>query len=149
MVSLTSLLVLAELFSQTSQSIPKTAYLKHIDVWYIVLISCDFLIIVVLVVIENIRLRVGLSTKDYPRSLKQRFIQVTPASAAVTQKGSVDSHSPAPPYLKVNTLYKTSDTPLVEPHQLLNMVAIIFFPVVCILFVTSFFIIGFYKFSSD
>ena len=56
MVTLTSLLVLAALFTQTSQSIPKTAYLKLIDVWYIVLIIIDFLIIISVVIIENIRL---------------------------------------------------------------------------------------------
>lgn len=55
MVSLTSLLVLTGLLTQTSQTIPKTAYLKLIDVWYIVLICVDFLIIVVLVVIEGLR----------------------------------------------------------------------------------------------
>ncbi|XP_042226129.1 uncharacterized protein LOC121869070 [Homarus americanus] len=57
MVSLTSLLVLATVFTQTSQSIPKTSYLKLIDVWFVVLISEDFAIIVSLVYIEVLRLR--------------------------------------------------------------------------------------------
>ncbi|XP_042209223.1 glycine receptor subunit alpha-1-like [Homarus americanus] len=57
MVSLTSLLVLAALFTQTSQSIPKTAYLKLIDIWYVTLIITDFLIIVMLVFIENQRMQ--------------------------------------------------------------------------------------------
>lgn len=147
MVSLTSLLVLAALFSQTSQSIPKTAYLKHIDVWYIVLISYDFLIIVVLVIIENIRLRVGLSD-DSPRNLQQRFIRVTPASATCTEKESVESDPPVPPRLKVNTMYGSYGS-LIQPHQLLNMIAVIFFPIVCVIFVISFFIIGFYKSDSN
>ena len=56
MVSLTSLLVLSALFVQTSQMIPKTAYLKLIDVWYTVLIILDFTVIWNLVVIENARL---------------------------------------------------------------------------------------------
>ena len=56
MVSLTSLLVLASLFSQTSETIPKTAYLKLIDVWYIFLIVFDFLVIMDVVIIEYIRL---------------------------------------------------------------------------------------------
>ena len=56
MVSLTSLLVLASLFSQTNISIPKTAYLKLIDVWYVFLISFDFIIIVNLVIIEILRM---------------------------------------------------------------------------------------------
>nr|XP_053626951.1 uncharacterized protein LOC128684702 [Cherax quadricarinatus] len=57
MVSLTSLLVLATFFTQTSQSIPKTSYLKLIDVWFIVLIAKDFVIMVALVYIEVLRLR--------------------------------------------------------------------------------------------
>ncbi|KAG7162876.1 ligand-gated ion channel 46-like 2 [Homarus americanus] len=57
MVSLTSLLVLATFFTQTSQSIPKTAYLKLIDVWFVALISEDFTIIISLVYIEVLRLR--------------------------------------------------------------------------------------------
>ncbi|KAG7171704.1 Low-density lipoprotein receptor-related protein 1-like 11 [Homarus americanus] len=71
MVPLTSLLVLAALFTQTSQSIPKTAYLKLIDIWYVTLIITDFLIIVMLVFIENqrmqencLRLRLILSFKS-------------------------------------------------------------------------------------
>ena len=57
MVSLTSLLVLTSLFSQTSQSIPKTSYLKLVDIWFIVLMVYNFLIIVSLVLIEFYRLR--------------------------------------------------------------------------------------------
>ena len=54
MVSLTSLLVLSSLFQQTSKVIPKTAYFKLIDVWYITLISFDVLIIIIVVMIDNI-----------------------------------------------------------------------------------------------
>ncbi|XP_064100730.1 uncharacterized protein LOC135211345 [Macrobrachium nipponense] len=57
MVSLTSLLVLSSLFTQTSQSIPRTAYLKLIDLWFVVLIIIVFLFVLVLVVIEGLRLR--------------------------------------------------------------------------------------------
>ncbi|XP_068246314.1 uncharacterized protein [Palaemon carinicauda] len=60
MVSLTSLLVLSSLFTQTSQTIPKTAYLKLIDLWFVVLIIFVFLIVLVLVIIENVRLRKNL-----------------------------------------------------------------------------------------
>ncbi|XP_069985729.1 uncharacterized protein [Penaeus vannamei] len=56
MVSLTSLLVLVTFFSQTTQSIPKTSYVKLIDAWYLSLIVEDFLVIVVLVYIERTRL---------------------------------------------------------------------------------------------
>ncbi|KAK4315548.1 hypothetical protein Pmani_013239 [Petrolisthes manimaculis] len=57
MVSLTSLLVLAGLFAQTCDSIPKTSYLKLIDCWYLALISQDFFIIVALVGVEGLRQR--------------------------------------------------------------------------------------------
>lgn len=60
MVSLTSLLVLTGLLTQTSQSIPKTAYMKRIDVWYTVFIFIDFLIIIDLAVIEGLRQRVKI-----------------------------------------------------------------------------------------
>lgn len=52
MVSLTSLLVLATFFTQTSQTIPKTAYLKLIDVWFVALICEDFFIIMAVVLVE-------------------------------------------------------------------------------------------------
>lgn len=57
MVSLTSLLVLAAIFSQTSNAIPKTAYLKLIDLWFVFLIVMEFLIVLILVIVENLRLR--------------------------------------------------------------------------------------------
>lgn len=56
MVSLTSQLVLAAFFSQGSLTIPKTSYLKLIDVWYVSLISQVFMVIISLVLIENLRL---------------------------------------------------------------------------------------------
>lgn len=61
MVSLTSLLVLTGLLTQTSQSIPKTAYLKLIDVWYITFIFFNFMIIVVVAVIESLCQRAKLT----------------------------------------------------------------------------------------
>ncbi|KAK8400182.1 hypothetical protein O3P69_003107 [Scylla paramamosain] len=62
MVALTAMLVLAAFFTQTSNTIPKTAYLKLIDVWYLVLICHVFAIIVSLVYVENLRLRYKLNT---------------------------------------------------------------------------------------
>ncbi|XP_050710000.1 uncharacterized protein LOC126994762 [Eriocheir sinensis] len=70
MVSLTSLLVLATFFTQTSQNIPKTSYLKLIDVWFVALIFGDFCIIMSLVYVETLRLKetqqVGGSIKVFP-----------------------------------------------------------------------------------
>lgn len=56
MVSLTSLLVQATFFSQSNQSIPRTSSLKLLDVWYLVLISLNVLMILALVCLENLRL---------------------------------------------------------------------------------------------
>nr|XP_027236125.1 glycine receptor subunit alpha-2-like [Penaeus vannamei] len=125
MVSLTSLLVLASLFSQTSQSIPKTAYLKHIDVWYIVLISLDFFIIVVLVVIENLRL---YSEED------DRVFTMTGASgdkmAAAGGKGEKGGK------LRMATVsYRALSLRL-------NRASVVVFPIVSTLFVLAFFMIG-------
>ncbi|XP_042233816.1 uncharacterized protein LOC121874003 [Homarus americanus] len=81
MVSLTSLLVLAALFTQTSQSIPKTAYLKLIDIWYVTLIITDFLIIVMLVLIENQRMQEKLS-RDSSNSVFKSARKITPVETA-------------------------------------------------------------------
>ncbi|MPC80869.1 hypothetical protein E2C01_075463 [Portunus trituberculatus] len=64
MVALTAMLVLAAFFTQTSNTIPKTAYLKLIDVWYLVLICQVFAIIVSLVYVENLRLRYKFNTVE-------------------------------------------------------------------------------------
>lgn len=78
MVTLTSMLVLAAFFAQTSQSNPKTSYLKLIDVWYLVLICGVFFIILALVYVENIRL-----TPQY------RLVNVAPAKrASASLKGA-------------------------------------------------------------
>ena len=45
MVSLTSLLVLASLLTQTSESLPKTSYFKMVDIWLFSCILTIFLII--------------------------------------------------------------------------------------------------------
>ncbi|XP_042216601.1 glycine receptor subunit alpha-2-like [Homarus americanus] len=73
MVSLTSLLVLAAFFSQTSLTIPKTSYLKLIDVWYVALISYVFFVIISLIFVENLRLR-DIKQQQCPH----KTIQVTP-----------------------------------------------------------------------
>ncbi|XP_042876519.1 uncharacterized protein LOC122256115 [Penaeus japonicus] len=125
MVSLTSLLVLASLFSQTSQSIPKTAYLKHIDVWYIVLITIDFFIIVILVVIENLRL---YSESD------DRVFTVTAASAKkMAEVGRVR---------KAMLDYRVLSLRL-------NRACVLVFPVVSALFVLAFFMIGLVQYYVD
>ncbi|XP_069188985.1 uncharacterized protein [Procambarus clarkii] len=65
MVALTSLLVLASLFAQTSIAIPRTAYLKLIDVWFVFCICMDFFMVVMLVVTDVLlrRERLGQDLK--------------------------------------------------------------------------------------
>ena len=46
-VSLTTLLVLYTFFNQASSSLPKTAYIKMIDVWFL---SCTILLFIVIMV---------------------------------------------------------------------------------------------------
>ncbi|CAL4103971.1 unnamed protein product, partial [Meganyctiphanes norvegica] len=54
MVSITGLLVLTGLFTQTSSSVPKTAYLKLIDIWYMFCIIMDFVMVICIVIINAI-----------------------------------------------------------------------------------------------
>ncbi|KAG7155949.1 Glutamate-gated chloride channel-like 8 [Homarus americanus] len=94
MVTLTSMLVLAGFFAQTSQSNPKTSYLKLIDVWYLVLICEVFGIIVALVYVENLRLG--------PQN--HRTTKIAPYSAPTANTRHKDISAPGP-----NTGHK--DTP--------------------------------------
>ncbi|XP_071524602.1 LOW QUALITY PROTEIN: uncharacterized protein [Panulirus ornatus] len=87
MISLTSLLVLAALFTQTSQSIPKTAYLKLIDIWYVTLITTDFLIIVMLVIIENQRMKDKFSFRSSSSGVKHEH-KVTPVESHTLHAGN-------------------------------------------------------------
>ncbi|XP_047736394.1 glycine receptor subunit alpha-2 [Hyalella azteca] len=53
MTALTSLLVLATLFTQVSASLPKTSYFKMVDIWLLFCIFAIFLIIAFHAVIDN------------------------------------------------------------------------------------------------
>ncbi|XP_066946136.1 uncharacterized protein [Macrobrachium rosenbergii] len=55
MVGLTGLLVEATFFSQVSASIPHTAYLKLVDIWFVYCIVILFLVVVALVIIHWIQ----------------------------------------------------------------------------------------------
>ncbi|XP_042233824.1 uncharacterized protein LOC121874013 isoform X1 [Homarus americanus] len=110
MVSLTSLLVLAALFTQTSQSIPKTAYLKLIDIWYVTLIIADFLIIVMLVVIENHRLHESI-TGDSSSRVFHNTHKITPVESAghlTPAKDFDDKKNGSSTARKMNTISKWS-----------------------------------------
>lgn len=53
MTTLTSLLVMATLFTQVSSSLPKTSYFKMVDVWLLFCIVISFLIIIFHAIIDN------------------------------------------------------------------------------------------------
>ncbi|XP_037792351.1 uncharacterized protein LOC119587736 [Penaeus monodon] len=139
MVSLTSLLVLASLFSQTSQSIPKTAYLKLIDVWYICVITVDFLIIVVLVFIENLRLRFGSpASSSSPGGFgNSKLFQVSPFLKGEAGEEGKKSFSGA------------SRGKMDLPHHVVNRASLVIFPAGCVLFCVVFFMIGFITFALE
>ncbi|XP_042861692.1 glutamate-gated chloride channel-like [Penaeus japonicus] len=79
MVSLTSLLVMATIFVQTSENITKTSYLKFIDLWFVAMMSEDFFIILGLVVVEVLRLR------EAKRGLTQESLLALPRAATVNR----------------------------------------------------------------
>ncbi|XP_047500997.1 uncharacterized protein LOC125047016 [Penaeus chinensis] len=72
-ISLTSMLVLATLFTQMSQSIPKTAYFKVIDGWFMCLIVIDFFVVVIHTIIENL---CGMRASSLNKSVKHSPPQV-------------------------------------------------------------------------
>lgn len=116
MVSLTSLLVLTGLLTQTSQSIPKTAYMKLIDIWYISFIFIDFMIILVLAVIESLR-----------QSARSKEVKVMKGySTRKSQKMSLAWFPET-----CNDLAKK-----------VNSISIVVFPVVCTIFMTTYFALG-------
>nr|XP_027236294.1 glutamate-gated chloride channel alpha-like [Penaeus vannamei] len=51
-VALTALLVLSSLFTQTSNSLPKTSYFKMVDVWFFFSIVIIFLVVLLQTVID-------------------------------------------------------------------------------------------------
>nr|XP_053657227.1 LOW QUALITY PROTEIN: uncharacterized protein LOC128706291 [Cherax quadricarinatus] len=122
MVSLTSLLVLAALFSQTSQAIPKTAYLKLIDVWFVFLIVVEFTVVLILVITENLRYRIG---KVPPKNVKVISGHTSFGQNFMTLPVAVDSK---------------------DVHQcaiMMNKVAQVTLPVLVILFIVGYFIVCF------
>ena len=118
MVSLTSLLVLTGLLTQTSQSIPKTAYLKMIDIWYIAFIFIDFMIIVVLAFIETLRHSAKSATEI---NVMKKFNMQRPQKAL----------SAWLPQKRVHGLDKK-----------VNSISKLLFPIVCTIFIVTYFVLG-------
>ncbi|XP_071533010.1 uncharacterized protein [Panulirus ornatus] len=94
MVSLTALLVEAAFFTQTSQSIPQTAYLKLVDIWFVFCIVSLFVIMLCLVTIntleENAQPSVPEEREDTAFYMNFKF-QVSPAIAPTSLSESQSS----------------------------------------------------------
>ncbi|XP_063845197.1 uncharacterized protein LOC135091467 [Scylla paramamosain] len=88
MSSLTVLLVLAALFTQTSTSLPKTSYFKMVDVWLLFSISVIFFVIVFHVIIDMAG--EGKLTGDFSRI--PTTVKVTPIE--INEKLSSPPFSP-------------------------------------------------------
>ncbi|KAK4308262.1 hypothetical protein Pmani_020016 [Petrolisthes manimaculis] len=97
-VSLSSLLLLATFFSQTSQSIPRTSYLKLIDAWFVVLICQVFSIIMALVYIETKRPRQDVTSNQ---------INVDPTETAhnISELKDVSHYNPLSRAIRANRFF--------------------------------------------
>ncbi|XP_042874326.1 glycine receptor subunit alphaZ1-like [Penaeus japonicus] len=94
MTSLTTLLVMATLFTQVSSSLPKTSYFKLVDVWLLFCIFSTFLVIVFHVLID-----LSLHNEDLTRrtpETKITSITVPLRPPALRRGTSVAPHSRAP-----------------------------------------------------
>ncbi|XP_045103032.1 uncharacterized protein LOC123499296 [Portunus trituberculatus] len=136
MVSLTSLLVLASLFSQIASGLPKTAYMKLIDVWFIFCILADFVMVFVLVVINSSMLK---KEESSPPS----FHRVLPfSSATVTSSTSYPSALEPRSRLFHKLPFKEQRTgwraAAMDPQRC-NTVAQVFLPILLSLFVVIYF----------
>nr|XP_053628087.1 uncharacterized protein LOC128685552 [Cherax quadricarinatus] len=87
MTTLTSLLVLATLFTQASATLPKTSYFKMVDVWILFCIVMSFIIIIFHTIIDKL--------VDDTASALPPLTKVSPAAAAAAAAAAaVDGRPP-------------------------------------------------------
>lgn len=86
MVSLTALLVLSTLFSQVSDSLPKTSYFKLIDVWFFSSILFTFLTIMTHTLVEY-KHHYASNVDPNPKTSITSFLPITVAPAAISHGG--------------------------------------------------------------
>nr|XP_027227685.1 glutamate-gated chloride channel-like [Penaeus vannamei] len=110
MVSLTSLLVLVTFFTDTSQKIPRTSYLKLIDVWFVCLMFEDFFVILSIVYIEYV----------HRKTLSGSFVRVQPADFKAEAPNPA---APSPYVKKLNRHMRTAFT------CSLSLVLLVFIPI--------------------
>ncbi|KAF2353944.1 C-type lectin-like, partial [Trinorchestia longiramus] len=70
-VALTTLLVLYTLFNQTSESLPNTAYVKMVDIWFFAVITLLFIIIVFHVFVEYLDQKQDMDDEAFLSVLKK------------------------------------------------------------------------------
>ncbi|XP_042221874.1 uncharacterized protein LOC121866320 [Homarus americanus] len=85
-VSLTSMLVLTTLFSQTSSQLPRTSYFKMIDIWMFGAIGCIFSIIVTQTVVDFIH-EPNEPQKVVPIKVQEGGMRVTKESSTKQSGG--------------------------------------------------------------
>ncbi|XP_071542888.1 uncharacterized protein [Panulirus ornatus] len=85
MTTLTSLLVMATLFTQVSASLPKTSYFKMVDVWLLFCIVMSFLIIIFHAIIDNSLGDAipGLAPSSFPAPVQ--VLPLSPGSSSSTK----------------------------------------------------------------
>ncbi|KAG0726719.1 Gamma-aminobutyric acid receptor subunit rho-3 [Chionoecetes opilio] len=81
LASLTSLLVMATLFTQASSSLPKTSYFKMVDVWLLSSIFFIFIIIVLHTIIDRVREWEPTAQVDASGTPPRKLGETTPASS--------------------------------------------------------------------
>ena len=90
-VNVTTLLVLTTLFIGISNSLPKTAYIKVVDVWLIINLLIPFLEVLLHTVIDM--LRNGLSRKEEPEMLFVRSVDGSPRMLEQVKKGATNTQA--------------------------------------------------------
>ena len=104
MVSLTALLVLSTLFAQVSDNLPKTSYLKLMDVWFLFSITYSFLIIIQHVFIEYYHKYNNPS--EVAQYEGEKFVRDSPSSIKVSPAVKQLPLSITDPYYKSKKINK-------------------------------------------
>ena len=87
-VNVTTLLVLTTLFIGISNSLPKTAYIKIVDIWLITNLLIPFLEVLLHTMIDM--LRNELSVKEHPEKLFVRSVNGSPGMLEQVNMGETN-----------------------------------------------------------
>ena len=89
-VNLTNMLVLTTIFISVMQTLPKTAYVKHIDLWLIFCQLIPFIEVILITAAESLRQGDGNGRIPWNHHGVTRVIRVAPEDEAISkaQRGS-------------------------------------------------------------